>query len=273
MKLSVMICTLNEGIERVPSILLPFRKDVEYVVSFQYTSQDKLMLLPSVLKDRKDVRIVTWHECGLSRNRNHALDVATGDVLLVSDDDCIYKNEYFDSIIKAFKENVDADILLFQTHLSNGSDVKSYPSFVFDYPHVPKDYYPMSVEMAFRRNSIDRIQLRFNTNFGLGATYLCAGEEDVLLHDAVERGLKVRYVPSTIVETDADTTGLHFMDNACMQRTKGAVFYYLFGFVGACFRCFKEGLSYFVRKGANPFPLWKNMWLGIQYVRRGYENV
>ena len=37
LRLSLLICTINDRITGVPEMLLPERPDVEYVVSFQYT--------------------------------------------------------------------------------------------------------------------------------------------------------------------------------------------------------------------------------------------
>ena len=73
--IEVLICTVDEGIRRVPDVLSPtVRGDVRYLVSFQYTDKKWLEAVPEMLKRRADVKIVALAGRGLSVNRNHAFD-------------------------------------------------------------------------------------------------------------------------------------------------------------------------------------------------------
>ena len=98
MKLELLICTLDERIARVPDILLPARPDISYLVSMQYTDPKFLGHVPDMLRQRPDVRLIFLEGKGLSRNRNHCLDATTGDLALIVDDDCRYREEYFDRV-------------------------------------------------------------------------------------------------------------------------------------------------------------------------------
>ena len=91
MKLDILICTYNERISRIPDMLLPFRPDVSYIVSMQYTDQAFLDHIPDVLRQRPDVRVILLEGKGLSRNRNHCLDASSADIALIADDDCRYR--------------------------------------------------------------------------------------------------------------------------------------------------------------------------------------
>lgn len=264
MKLSVLVCTLDEGIRRVPQLLLAPRPDVEYVVSFQHSTDEAAALVPPELRSRPDVRVCPLPGKGLSANRNHALRQATGDVLLIADDDARYRNEYFDTILQTYERHEELDIALFRAQTHEGNWLKPYPSQPFDYAAAPRGYYPSSLELTLRRRVVAS-GLRFNERFGLGAPFLCAGEEDVFLCDALRRGLTVRGYPHAIVETDGSTTGRRFLTDVRVQRSKGAVFGYVYGRREATWRCLKEALSYAVRRGVPPWRLFKNMWAGIQY--------
>ena len=44
MTLDILICSLNKGIVRIDDLLLPQRKDVRYIVSYQYTDERYLEL-------------------------------------------------------------------------------------------------------------------------------------------------------------------------------------------------------------------------------------
>ena len=83
--IEVLICTVDEGIRRVPDVLSPtVRGDVRYLVSFQYTDKKWLEAVPEMLKRRADVKIVALAGRGLSVNRNHAFDNSSGDIVLVA---------------------------------------------------------------------------------------------------------------------------------------------------------------------------------------------
>lgn len=266
--IEVLICTVDEGIRRVPDVLSPtVRGDVRYLVSFQYTDKKWLEAVPEMLKRRADVKIVVLAGRGLSVNRNHAFDHSSGDIVLVADDDSHYRDRYFDAVQRTFASNMDVDIALFRGKSHEGHWLKRYPETACEWASAPRWTYASSWEMAVRRRALAR-GVRFNEHFGLGSEFLASGEEDVFLSDAVGAGLRVVYFPETVVETDGDTTGGHFLDNVRVQRSKGAVFCYRYGMFGAAFRCAKEAFGYFVRRGVNPLPLMRNMTDGIRYCRR-----
>lgn len=269
MKLSVLICTLDEGIQRVPQMLLPPRPDVDYVVAFQYSHNAMAELIPPQLTAREDVSVYPLRGRGLSLNRNHALQHAQGDVLLIADDDNRYRNEYFDHILQVYGRQKEVDIALFRVKDYKGEWLKLYPSEPFDYQNAPRSYYPCSQEITMQRRVVES-GLRFHEHFGLGAGFLCAGEEDVFLCDALRHGLTVKGYPYTVAETNRESTGLRFLSDVRVQRSKGATFCYIYGWRTALWLCLKEALSYAVRKGVRPWPLFKNMWDGITYCRKIY---
>ena len=88
--LQVLICTHNEGILEVPSILLPEAEGEGYVVSMQFSEYRYLELIPSVLRRRPDVSLHTIEGIGLAANRNHAIAQASAEICVVADDDVRY---------------------------------------------------------------------------------------------------------------------------------------------------------------------------------------
>ena len=188
----------------------------------------------------------------MSRNRNNALRLATGDICLIADDDNRYQSEYFDTIIETWKENPDADIITFQAESYKGELLHPYP--------VP---YVCSQEITLRRESIISGSVFFDERFGLGSQHLCAGEEDVFISDARKAGLIVKYIPKVVVRTDQFTTGRKFLTDKRLQITKGAAFRHIYGVSDAIWRSIKEAGWYLVHKGANPFPILFNMLKGI----------
>ncbi len=264
MTLDILICTIDEGICKVPNILLPRIEGVSWVVSMQYSDKQYLDLVPSELKSRPDVVLTYLEGRGLSRNRNNAIEHAKGDILLMGDDDCLYKKSSLLEIIHFYEMNPSCDIVLFAAANYNGAPLKYYPSKLTSFQQAFKEgFYPASVELSMRRG----LGLHFDTRFGLGSPLLCAGEEDVLIHDALKAGYNVVVYPMVIVCTDGNTTGTHFISDRQVQITKGAVFRYLFGTTEALWRSVKEAGFYFVHQHANPFPILCNMFRGIWILR------
>ena len=266
MNLDVLICTLNEGIARVPEILLPVRADVNYIVSMQYTDESYLQFIPQSLHERADVRVVTLCGKGLSRNRNNALRHATGDIALIADDDVRYCDEYFNRVIATFEQNPQLDIAQFKIKATDGGCIKEYPDFCYTYPHVPKGMFIASIEMAMRLSSV-RERVWFDERFGLGSPHFICGEEDIFICDACRAGLTVSYFPYFIVEHPSESTGAHTYTDARVMQAKGAVQYYLHG-ASAWLRMFKFALTSALARRGRFDVLLRHTFSGINYYRK-----
>ena len=62
------------------------------------------------------VTYLNFAERGVGLNRNNSLMRATGDICLFADDDMRYIDEYEEMVIRAFKDNPDADVVVFNLH-------------------------------------------------------------------------------------------------------------------------------------------------------------
>ena len=235
MILDILICTYNQGIKKVPSILLPVRNDVQYVVSFKYDSADILLQIPLELTKRPDVSVFSFYGKGIAINRNHALKYFHGDIAIFADDDVRYTDEYINNIFSVFKHS-DVDIACFRAKTTENTMLHPYADFSFTYEERPYGTFFSSCEIVIRRNK--KIP-QFDPRFGLGAPFLACGEEEVFLHDAFKAGLTIRFFPLTVVQTPSGTTGSLFYENIKVQRSKGAVLYILHGFWGALARIIK----------------------------------
>ncbi|MCM1313264.1 MAG: glycosyltransferase [Bacteroides sp.] len=268
MTVDILICTLDSRIKDVVSVIMEARENIRYIVSMQYTSPEYLKDIPKELKEREDVDIFTLEGRGLSRNRNFALSKSKADICIVSDDDARYKEEYINTVLQIYESNKDTDIALFQTISSKGIFHKKYPENRMSYAKAEQlYYYPTSVEITFRRDRILKAGISFNEHYGLGADFLVSGEESVFLKDAEDARLTVEYFPHVIAESPLDTTGEHFLTDIRVQRSKGATFCYCYGLCKAVYLCLKECAFYLFHKGANPFPLMRNMADGIIYCK------
>lgn len=266
MKLNVLISTLNNGIERVPHILLAPRTDVAYIVSMQYTDEVYLQQIPTELQERSDVQVVTMAGKGLSRNRNNAMRYATGDIALIADDDVRYKNEYFDSIIATFEQHTTLDVAHFMIKATDGNYIKAYPNHSYTYPHIPKGMYVTSPEIVVRISSV-RNKLYFDERFGLGSPHFVCGEEEIFLYEAHRMGMDIRFFPQCVVEAPSDSTGTRTYTDERVMMAKGAMHYYLHG-ASAWLRMFKFALTAALSRKGNFGTLLRNTFKGIDYYRK-----
>lgn len=260
--LEILICTIDGGIARVSRILRPRRADVRYLVSWQYTTAER-PAVPAQLAERDDVRVIPVAGKGLSANRNHAFGQAKGDLLLLADDDVRYGEADFDRVMAAFGKYPEADVICFQAKDEAGNPMRSYPLLPCRYEQRPYGSYVCSWEIALRNRK--NLPL-FDERFGLGAPFLACGEEEVWVETVVRQGGVVQYEPVPVVSTDRHTTGMKFLESPAVQRSKGAVLYYMHGFAGALLRCVKYSLT--ISGVRRRFVVLRNMWDGIRYIQR-----
>ena len=265
MTLDILICSLNKGIVRIDDLLLPQRKGVRYIVSYQYTDERYLELVPSALSSRVDVLVSAYKGQGLSSNRNHALELAKADLVMFADDDARLTTEAVDSILNTFEQHPQLDVAFYRASTYTGKLLKKYPDVEREITSIPDDYTISTIEMVCRRESIQG-KVHFDERFGLGTRFLTCGEEEVWLFDALRAGLSIRYFPLKIVETSTMLKRSMIYVDAGVQRSKGALTYYKYG-ASAWVRCFcfafdstRKGLCHFI-------PMLRHLYQGILYLR------
>ena len=224
MKLEVQICTMGpEGLQRVGEMTLPRLENVSYTICLQNPNNYECAV-PQFLASRDDIRILEHSTRGLSRNRNFGLDRATGDIILIADDDLKYTADGLRKIIGCFESHPEVD---YATFGHRGGDNKWFPEREFDFcDGEPKGYYLTSFELALRRSSIGE-DTRFSVYFGLGA-WFAAGEENLFELYMRRKGLRGRYFPLEIVEHPSVSSGSRKPTEGLL-RAQGAFFRIKYG--------------------------------------------
>ena len=87
MTLDILICSIDKGIVRIVDVLLPPQPQIRYLISYQYTDERYLELIPEQLVNRSDVLLYKYKGQGLAANRNLALERATSEYVMFADDD------------------------------------------------------------------------------------------------------------------------------------------------------------------------------------------
>ncbi len=205
-----------EGIRRIEKLLLPPREGVGYIVSWQDHREEAV---PETVAARADVEILRFDGKGLSANRDNALAHCTADIVLIGDDDLVYRPDAFDTVRQTFERDPALEYASFRY---DGPDDKRYPVSETSLSPIPKGFSQTTFEIAIRRESRAG-KLRFSPLFGPGAPYLTAGEDEFFLLSAVKSGVNCRFFPSTIANHPTLTSGALPRSSAGLLRTTGAL--------------------------------------------------
>lgn len=265
MNIEVLICSFNKGIVKIDEVLMPQRSDVSYIVSYQYTDERYLELIPKDIAERTDVHIYKYKGQGLSNNRNQALSHARADIVLYADDDTRLTADAFDIIFATFAQHPDVDVAFFQVSSYIGRWLKDYPDAATPLPY-PLPYHVSTIEMAFRRVKVQG-KVRFDERFGLGTKFLTSGEEEIWVYDAVRAGLALHFFPSKIAETSMMLQQSLLYVDAGVQRSLGAQTYYIHGRT-AWFRCLRFALRSTLKGFCHFVPMMRHLLEGIKYIRQ-----
>lgn len=266
MTIEVLICSFNKGIVKVGDVPLAPRPDVRYIVSFQYSDERYLEMIPDTILQRKDIVLHKYKGQGLSANRNQALSHATADILLYADDDTRLLPTTFDTILDTFAAHSDVDACLFRAATYTGRTMKDYPADEHPVTAVPTDYHVSTIEVAFRR---ERVQgtIRFDERFGLGTKFLTCGEEDIWIHDTLSHNLRLRYFPAVIVQTSTMMKQSMIYIDAGVQRSYGAYLYYIHG-IAAWYHCLAFALRNALKGYCHFVPMLHHLLEGARYIRK-----
>lgn len=266
MTLDILICSINKGIVRVDDVLLPPNDQIRYIISYQYTDERYLDLIPQSVKNRSDVTIYKHKGQGLSANRNFALEKATSEFLMYADDDTRITPNILGIIQEVFSKHQDLDIAFFTASTYTGKSLKDYPTKEFDITEIPDTYSTSTIEMVCKRAKVQGI-VRFDERFGLGTKFLTCGEEDIWLFDALRASLKIRFFPIKTTETSTMLKKSLIYIDAGVQRSYGAFTYYRNG-NKAWWECFRFALKSASNKLCHFWPMMKHFAEGIHYMER-----
>lgn len=167
-------------------------------------------------------RMISKIEKGLSKSRNHAIRNATGEICLIADDDLVYNDNYVKTVLDAYIEYPEADMIAFYVgSLNDNRPTTRQKTKKLGLLYSLKI---SSVQVSFKLSSIKSHALQFNEYFGAGSTFVC-GEENIFLAQCLKAGLKIMYVDKeiAIVKQNESSWFKGFDEN--YLKTKGAMFF------------------------------------------------
>ena len=212
LKLSILITTIDVWIETVISKMIwQFSWVYEVIVSHQITDGQWIQhdyAWPD------NVKYVYKHSTWLSRNRNHALSHATGDICYICDDDISMKSDFIGIIQSAYFHSPQADIITFEAAneiWKKRFDLRWWNHNFISFLKIS------SIWITFQREAIVNKSIYFNEKFGLGSRYPI-WEEVLFLQECYKKWCKMIHNESIIVEHPDDSTGRQYTDKLAESR-------------------------------------------------------
>ncbi len=153
--------------------------------------------------DGNTVTMITTATRGLSRNRNIALCHSTADIVIFSDDDLTFKNDYEQIVLGEFEKHPEADAIKFNLDCISERKISMKPIENF---HKPSRIEVTSwgvCGLAVKRIALIKSGLFFNESFGTGTENFC-GEDSIFYQELFKR--KINLYASPIYIADIDQT-------------------------------------------------------------------
>lgn len=226
--LQVLVCTTAGRLNAIDTDGWPQLPGVRYLLSCQNPAGESL-----TPPRRPDIYFYEFDNTGLSVNRNQAMSAAVAEFVLIADDDTSFSPDGLRRIVDVYRADPSLDYATFRMEQP---EQRVYPPDGYDLARVFRNYFPVSFEISFRRPRYLQAGLRFSELAGIGAPYLCAGEEDLVLLHARRAALKGRYFDTVIGCHPGATTSVSAARTPAFMRTKGMLMRKTRGYFGAAVR-------------------------------------
>lgn len=144
----------------------------------------------------KTINFISLNERGVGLSRNNSLMRATADICVFADEDVTYVDGYKEIILDAFKNNPDADMILFNVPSKN----PKRPTHIISKNKRVRCFNCLrygAVKIAVRTERIRHANVYFSLNFGGGAKY-GSGEDSLFIMQCIRSGIKV-YTNTNII--------------------------------------------------------------------------
>ena len=191
--IEILVSTMNQN---TLDFLIP-------MFPFCHFSDFSILIVNQILENNllvsgfPSVRVINSFEKGLSKSRNIALKNSTGKIVLIADDDVIYKKGFDTAIVQAHNRYKKKAVISFCIEKSNGLLLKKYLPNAKMNLSLMELFNVFSIEISINKSAFDGLGVTFDENFGLGSTFEM-GEEAIFLSDIKEKYQQIVFVPSVI---------------------------------------------------------------------------
>ena len=187
--------------------------------------------------DHNDKRVVSFNngyrarvfentDRGVGASRNKALSKAEAEIVLFSDEDIVFDKGYEKKVLKAFSENADADIILFNIEV----DERRRTYWIDRKTKVGRfnsGRYP-AYSIAARASKLKAAGVKYSLLFGGGAKY-SNGEDSLFLKDCLNAGLNMLATPLVLGEEIPRPSTWFNGYNDKIFYDRGVLYHFLYG--------------------------------------------
>jgi len=197
----ILISTMNKDSLDFLIPMFPFSHFSNFsIVVINQTNKDLLLV-----SDYPNVRVFNSFDVGLSKSRNLALKKATGKILLIADDDVVYREGFLSKITASHNDYKNAAAITFSATQTDGAFLKKYPLVSKTKLNSFDILNTSSIEITLKKDKIEHLEIEFDENFGLRSAFEM-GEEAIFLFDLKNKKEQLIFVPEVIVSHDSNTT-------------------------------------------------------------------
>ena len=182
-RLQVLVATMNQSDH---SIAKKMNIRCDAVIANQADREE----ISSFDTEYGRVKMITTATRGVGLNRNIALLVADAEYILFADDDVVYNDDMPTSVLAAFDENPDADMIVFSMDIVRNGRVSEKRYLKNKRLHVRNSMRFGTYTLAARRDAVIQNNIVFNQYFGGGCDF-SSGEDSLFIKACFDTGLKV----------------------------------------------------------------------------------
>lgn len=190
--IEILIATMDRENLDFLELMFPNPLPEKVAVLIVNQTEDKIL----VSKNPK-IRVIHAKGRGLSKSRNMALENATADICVFTDDDVIFLKNFDKKIRQAFAHFPKSSALRLRYENRPGEWTKTYSKEPIKNLSWLDILNTSSIEIAVKRRDILENNILFDENFGLNSVFKM-GEEQVFLAELRRKDLQLSYYPVTI---------------------------------------------------------------------------
>lgn len=203
--------------------MFPMSRFSEFtILIINQTTENKLLS-----SQFESVRVVNSFEKGLSKSRNLGVKNASKSIIILTDDDIIFGDDFHEKVIRSFNRFPKQNILRFQVQSLEKKFLRNYPTNFIESLNKFELLNSMSVELVFKKSVFDKTTILYDENLGLGAKF-ALGEENSLLLDFKKENFAIGFIPEVLCYHDEKHSSAIFSKQE-IYYSSGAFFYRNFG--------------------------------------------
>jgi GT2 family glycosyltransferase len=199
--IEVLISTMNRNSLNFIFSMFPFISTSRFKILIINQTSPENLLESNVDK----IRVINSFSKGSSKSRNLGLQNAIGKIIVISDDDVVFEDDFANKITEGYSQNCQAGVICFQAKNENGLLLKKYPSIVQKNISTLTILNIGNIEITLNSDKIKESKVQYDELFGVNETF-GTGEEAIFLNDLKKKGIQINFIPETIVMHPSLTT-------------------------------------------------------------------